>query len=994
MGKAAAPAPERMEVVHRRIEFHAATTRPQAPAAGGAGGFRVETLHQGPDKRLAAARGEGREKGEPAGFDRELAAARVYLRRIGAGLRNLGNTCYLNSVLQCLTYTEPFVAYLQSGKHKSSCRIAGFCALCALENHVRCALQSTGKIVTPVQFVKNLRCISRSFRNSRQEDAHELMVNLLESMHRSCLPSGISIQSPSAYENSLVHRIFGGRLRSQVRCTSCSHCSILFEPFLDLSLQIDKAATLVKALQHFTQEELLDGGEEEYNCQSCKKKVVAKKRLTIDKAPDVLTLHLKRFSPFNPCHKIDKKVDFEPTLNLKPYVSNSEGMDFRYSLYGVLVHAGWNTQSGHYYCFVRTSSGMWHNLDDKQVRQVREADVLRQKAYMLFYVRDRVRSTASNFFEKNTIPEKRACQNGKILNGLMEATLNVSSFISGDVKSQKQNSDNGHPTIFGNYSQGQCSKNPSCTEVVEAAAVQNNGMTSVKKDLCIQPDAVATLSINTNNTTSDSQREIISPPHLFGESTLDISKAAASAQEVKTKDTTVPDRPMSSREDLTCCDEAKESAESVKQHDEIFTDTKVSVEHTCTIANAVNQTSVPTNTAEVGQATLKELSVMDTDHIANAEEQASVQNNNLEAVQVNSEKQICSEDSGQAICSEVSAQVICSEVSAQVICSEVSAQVICSEDSAEAICSEVSAQAICSEDSAHVLCSEVSAQAICSKDPVKVLDKVPCHGNLNAKMDMKSKKHVAYSSAHLLFTCKQPLRAALKQHKKRKHNKRAKRRSIANEIMPDDPQTSTSGPLLIKDVSCKSHRRRKRSHASGSSDGDKMDSKKQHLAEQSSSAADLPMDKKDDKGATLASAVLPSPCGSSVLPSSCGSSVLPSSCGSSVADRTNSGKCVHPNEKVPRHFDLLTRGLGEITVSRWDDIGMPNKRAGEFPPMRTNSIGYVPDQWDEEYDRGKKKKARKPKEEEFGGPNPFQEVADIRSRLRKRFKCDQAGWGK
>ena len=42
-------------------------------------------------------------------------------------------------------------------------------------------------------------------------------------------------------------------------------------------------------------------------------------------------------------------------------------MEFKYSLYGVLVHAGWNTQSGHYYCFVRTSSGIWHNLDDNEV---------------------------------------------------------------------------------------------------------------------------------------------------------------------------------------------------------------------------------------------------------------------------------------------------------------------------------------------------------------------------------------------------------------------------------------------------------------------------------------------------------------------------------------------------------------------------------------------------------------------------------------------------
>ena len=229
--------------------------------------------------------------------------------------------------------------------------------------------------------------------------------------------------------------------------------------------------------------------------------------------------------------------------------------------------------------------------------------------------------------------------------------------------------------------------------------------------------------------------------------------------------------------------------------------------------------------------------------------QGSVQNNNLEAVQVNSEKHICSEDSAQVICSKVSAQ------------------------------------AICSEDSAQPTCSEDSAQK---------LDKVPCHGNLHTKTDMKSKKHVAYSTAHLLFASKQPLLAALKL-KKRKH-RRAKIRSIDNGSIPDDQQTSTSETVLTKDISCKSHRRPKRSHASASSNAvDKMNSKKPHLAEHSSSAADLPMGMKDDRDATPASAE------------------LPSSCVSSVPDQTDSKDCAHPNERVSRHFDLLTRGLREIT---------------------------------------------------------------------------------
>lgn len=41
--------------------------------------------------------------------------------------------------------------------------------------------------------------------------------------------------------------------------------------------------------------------------------------------------------------------------------------DLKYTLYGVLVHHGGSTRSGHYYCYVRTSSGMWYALDDNRV---------------------------------------------------------------------------------------------------------------------------------------------------------------------------------------------------------------------------------------------------------------------------------------------------------------------------------------------------------------------------------------------------------------------------------------------------------------------------------------------------------------------------------------------------------------------------------------------------------------------------------------------------
>ncbi|XP_019184909.1 PREDICTED: ubiquitin carboxyl-terminal hydrolase 23-like [Ipomoea nil] len=405
---------------HRRIEFHLARKAFNG-FGNGSGGFRLETLNPSsnsasvPDKapgpgNRPSNKGSGN---DGVDFDPELSLNMTFrkIMRIGAGLENLGNTCFLNAVLQCLTYTEPLAAYLESGKHQNSCRKAGFCALCAIQRHVSRALQATGRILAPKDLVSNLRCISRNFRNARQEDAHEYMVNLLESMHKCCLPSGVPSGSPGAYEKSLVHRMFGGRLRSRVKCMQCSYCSDKYDPFLDLSLEINKADSLYKALEHFTASELLDGGEKQYSCQQCKQKVRARKQLSVDKAPHVLTIHLKRFGSHVPGQKIDKKIHYGPVLDLNRFMSSPHTSDLKYTLYAVLVHAGWSTHSGHYYCFVRTSSGMWYSLDDNQVFQVNERKVLEQKAYMLFYVRDR----------KSALPKRHvdvAHKDSSLINGV------------------------------------------------------------------------------------------------------------------------------------------------------------------------------------------------------------------------------------------------------------------------------------------------------------------------------------------------------------------------------------------------------------------------------------------------------------------------------------------------------------------------------------------------------------------------------------------------
>nr|XP_043623253.1 ubiquitin carboxyl-terminal hydrolase 23 [Erigeron canadensis] len=438
----------------RRIQFHPARKPFNGFNKGGADdGFQLETLNptkpgsknvSGNEKTggsdCVGISGKKRDAFEMEnGVDPELSFG-ITFRRIGAGLENLGNTCFLNSVLQCLTYTEPLAAYLQSGKHQVTCRKAGFCALCAIQKHVSRALQLSGRSLAPKDLVSNLRCISRTFRNSRQEDAHEYMVNLLESMHKCCLPTGVPSESQSAYDKSLVHKIFGGKLRSQVKCMQCNYCSNKFDPFLDLSLEILKADNLYKAFANFTAKEQLDGGAKQYQCQQCKQKVKALKQLTIHKAPNVLTVHLKRFGSQMSGQKIDKKVLFGSTLDLTPFVTGPNDGDLKYTLYGVLVHAGWSTHSGHYYCFVRTSSGMWYSLDDNRVYQVSEKKVFEQKAYMLFYFRDRkiapLKKTSDVVHQKDkavingTLDGSSTPKEGQTKTGLSNGSLNVQKSVA------------------------------------------------------------------------------------------------------------------------------------------------------------------------------------------------------------------------------------------------------------------------------------------------------------------------------------------------------------------------------------------------------------------------------------------------------------------------------------------------------------------------------------------------------------------------------------
>ncbi|XP_066855467.1 ubiquitin carboxyl-terminal hydrolase 42-like isoform X2 [Anser cygnoides] len=303
---------------------------------------------------------------------------------VGVGLYNLGNTCFLNATLQCLTYTPPLANYMLSLEHSQSCREQDFCMMCTMETHINQALRCTVDAIEPTRVINNLSRIGQHFRFGSQEDAHEFLRYTVDAMQEACL-NGSTKLDRSSQATTIIHQIFGGFLRSRVKCLNCKAVSDTYEAFLDITLDVKAVSSVTRALELFVKPEELDG-ENCYKCSECKKMVPASKRFTIHRSSNVLTISLKRFADFTG-GKINKEVKYPEYLDLRAYMSQSSGEPLLYALYAVLVHHGINCRSGHYVCYIKAGNGLWYQMNDAKVVRTDIKRVLGQQAYLLFYIR-------------------------------------------------------------------------------------------------------------------------------------------------------------------------------------------------------------------------------------------------------------------------------------------------------------------------------------------------------------------------------------------------------------------------------------------------------------------------------------------------------------------------------------------------------------------------------------------------------------------------------
>ncbi|NXM48429.1 UBP42 hydrolase, partial [Gymnorhina tibicen] len=304
-------------------------------------------------------------------------------RRPGAGLYNLGSTCYLNVILQCLTYTPPLANYLLSRQHSRFCHQQGFCMMCIMEDHVRKVLYSSATAIRPRAVIRDLRFIGE-FKPDLPGDAYEFLRCTLSAMHRACL-GGSSDLDNSSQGTTIIHQIFRGILRSRITCLSCTTVSDFYVAFMDILLKIKGASSLSIALENFVTPREMDW-RKRFKCNECKKKAAASKRVTIHREPRVLTVCLGRADE-RTSRKISQVVAYPEYLDLRPYMSDTAGEPLLYSLYAVVVHSGHTCLEGHFFCYTKASNGQWYKMNDVTVDSCGIHTVLEQQAYLLFYAR-------------------------------------------------------------------------------------------------------------------------------------------------------------------------------------------------------------------------------------------------------------------------------------------------------------------------------------------------------------------------------------------------------------------------------------------------------------------------------------------------------------------------------------------------------------------------------------------------------------------------------
>ena len=352
--------------------------------------------------------------------------------RLGlTGLENIGNTCFINAGLQCISNAVPLTDYFLSGvfRDQLNCHSPYGCQgrlAKAYAGLLKLMWKHDYQFVVPVRLLELIFYFGEQFSDGRQHDAQEFLAFFLDKLHEDLNrshPNAISettrssgqtppvTQAVAAWRaylhknSSVIVDLFQGQLQSVLKCLHCGFSSSTFDVFMYLSLPLPNSdnLTLECCLEEFLKEETLDS-DDLWVCPACKEHKPTGKKIDIWMLPPLLIIHLKRFRfVAGSGKKVKTKVQFPVSnLDLRRFVVGPVKDTPVYNLFAKIDHSG-SLSFGHYSAVVKHyKTQQWYRFNDKKVATVEEGGLQSKDSYLLFYCRV---STAEYRRQEVSLPE-------------------------------------------------------------------------------------------------------------------------------------------------------------------------------------------------------------------------------------------------------------------------------------------------------------------------------------------------------------------------------------------------------------------------------------------------------------------------------------------------------------------------------------------------------------------------------------------------------------
>lgn len=347
------------------------------------------------------------------------------------GLLNLGNTCFLNSVLQALCLCTPLVTYMlrdptrtpvtRKGSKKGPL-VSGlqlfFADMKVHSDTMDCKdrkesyYRPTGVISALLNTVK--ACDDDWYQPRQQADAAECIQYLLDGVHDAIYRQvRITIHGEAATSEQQSHvkalqswsqfftkeyspivEHFYGQHQIRIQCGKCKNMSERYEPWLMLKAPIpggDTVGAEVPTFEACMNAAYASETIPDYACDHCKSPQSATMTTRISKLPNILIFTFKRFT--NTGAKIRGQIDWDlEALSLRPWMAFSRcpftdaSVKATFRTIAVIEHTG-SSRMGHYRMFGRKADGApWMECDDESVLAVQAKNVITPDSYVIFAV--------------------------------------------------------------------------------------------------------------------------------------------------------------------------------------------------------------------------------------------------------------------------------------------------------------------------------------------------------------------------------------------------------------------------------------------------------------------------------------------------------------------------------------------------------------------------------------------------------------------------------